>query len=186
MTLLSQRLTLKWVSWLRKFLPALWRGFTLILLFYWQDASFQVWERLCPGGHGWLFQVFLDFSFKGSHHGQGGFSIAFHFFLDSPPQCLVSDNAHQFTSRKYRNFCFGLGINHVTTSPYYPKLNFSECYNRNLKTTLVAYHHDDHASWDKQQDWLQFVLSTARHEAHREAPFHLLFGFVPNITLYNV
>ena len=107
------------------------------------------------------------------------------FSWTGPPQCLVSDNARQFTSRQFRNFCFGLGIKHVTTSPYYPKPNFSERFNRNLKTMLVAYHHDDHSSWDKQLDWLQFAFNTARHEAHREVPFHLFFGFVPNTTLSN-
>ena len=107
------------------------------------------------------------------------------FAWTGPPQYLVSDNARQFTSRAFRNFCFQLGIRHVTTSPYYPKPNHSERFNRNLKTMLIAYHHDDHTSWDTQLDWLQFAFNTARHEAHQHVPFHLFFGFEPNTSLSN-
>jgi transposase InsO family protein len=32
-------------------------------------------------------------------------------------EILVSDNAQRFTSREFRQFCFGLGIKHVTTFP---------------------------------------------------------------------
>jgi hypothetical protein len=35
------------------------------------------------------------------------------------PEVVVSDNAQCFTSREFKQFCFELGIKHVTTSPYY-------------------------------------------------------------------
>jgi hypothetical protein len=38
----------------------------------------------------------------------------------SVPEILISDNAQYFTSREFKNFCFGMGMKHVTTSPYYP------------------------------------------------------------------
>ena len=107
------------------------------------------------------------------------------FAWTGPPQYIVSDNAKQFTSRNFKNFCFGFGIKHVTTSPYFPKPNHSERFNRNLRAALIAFHHDRHASWDEQLMWLRFAFNTARHEAHREVPFHLFFGFTPNTSLTN-
>jgi len=42
-------------------------------------------------------------------------SIFCRFFV---PEVLVSDNATCFTSTEFRQFCFGLRIKHVTTSPH--------------------------------------------------------------------
>ena len=55
-----------------------------------------------------------------------------------------------------------------------------------MKTALIAYHHDSHASWDEQLTWLQFAFNTARHEAHNEVHSLLFFGFVPNTPLSNI
>jgi transposase InsO family protein len=66
----------------------------------------------------------------------------------SVPEVLVSDNAQCFTSQEFRHFCFGLGIKHVTTSPYYPQPSHAERFNRNLRNTLIAYHSEAHNTWD--------------------------------------
>ena len=39
------------------------------------------------------------------------------------PQTLVSDNGPQYSSREFETFCDQWNINHVTTSPLYPKSN---------------------------------------------------------------
>jgi hypothetical protein len=36
----------------------------------------------------------------------------------SVPEVLVSDNVQCFASQEFRQFCFELGVKHVTTSPY--------------------------------------------------------------------
>ena len=41
------------------------------------------------------------------------------------PQTLVSDNGPQYSSREFETFCDQWNINHVTTSPLYPKSNGS-------------------------------------------------------------
>jgi len=51
----------------------------------------------------------------------------------SVPEVLVSNNAPCFTSREFRQFCFGLGIKHVTTSTYYPQPSYAERFNKNLR-----------------------------------------------------
>jgi transposase InsO family protein len=50
----------------------------------------------------------------------------------SVPEILVSDNAQCFVAREFKQFCFDLGIRHVTTSPYYPQPSHAERFNRNL------------------------------------------------------
>jgi transposase InsO family protein len=56
----------------------------------------------------------------------------------SVPEVIVSDNAQCYTSRNFRNFCFGSGIRHVTTSPYYPQPSHAERFNKNLRAALIA------------------------------------------------
>ena len=67
----------------------------------------------------------------------------------SVPEVLVSDNALCFTSREFRQFCFWLGIKHVTTSPYYPQPSHAERFNKNLHAALIAYHSESHTTWTK-------------------------------------
>jgi transposase InsO family protein len=50
----------------------------------------------------------------------------------SVPEIIVSDNAKCFVSDEFRRFCFSLGIQRVTTTPYYPNPSHAERFNRNL------------------------------------------------------
>ena len=83
-------------------------------------------------------------------------------------------------SRDFKYFCFGFGINHITTSTYYHKPKHSARFNHNFKIALIAYHD---ASWDEQSIWLQCVFNTVRHESHPKVPFLFFFGSVPNMSL---
>jgi transposase InsO family protein len=60
----------------------------------------------------------------------------------SVPEVIMSENAPYFPSREFRQFCFELGIEHITTSPYYPQPSDAERFNRNLRVALIAYHKD--------------------------------------------
>jgi len=94
----------------------------------------------------------------------------------SVPEVLVSDKAPCFTSRVFRQFCFGLGIKHVTTSPYYPQPSHAECFNKNLRAVSIAYHSEPLTTWDQNLTWLQLAFNTEEHEATRAAP---IFGDFP-------
>ena len=107
----------------------------------------------------------------------------FHSF--SVPEVLVSDNAQYFTSREFRQFCFGLGIKHVTTSPYYPQPSHAERFNKNLRAALIAYHSGTHMTWDQNLTWLQLAFNMAEHEATRSPPFSVIFPFRSNSPLLN-
>lgn len=99
------------------------------------------------------------------------------------PQNIISDNATCFTSNLFRNFCFTHGIKHSTFSPYHPQPSHAERFNRNLKASLIAYHSDSQTSWDQSLLWLQLAFNSAKHEAHQDTPFNLLFKFNPNSPL---
>jgi hypothetical protein len=95
-------------------------------------------------------------------------ALDFVFATFGIPEVLVFDNATQFTARNFRRMCFARGIQHVTTTPYYPQPSHAEHFNRNLCAALIAYHHLDHSRWDENLTWLQFAFNTACHEAHKE------------------
>ena len=63
-------------------------------------------------------------------------------------EILVSDNAQCFTSKEFQQFCFELGVKHVTTSPNYLQTSHAERFNMNLRAALIAYHSGAHATWD--------------------------------------
>lgn len=102
------------------------------------------------------------------------------------PATLVSDNGTQFLSHLFKRMCFGHGIRHVTTSPYYPQPSHAERFNRNLRSALIAFHAEKQTTWDQNLPWIQFAFNTARHESHKAVPFNLIFGFPPNNPLANV
>ena len=60
-----------------------------------------------------------------------------------------------------------LGIHHSVTPPYYPQANPVERANRTLKTRLIAYVEDIHASWDENLPELMFSLNNAAHSRDR-------------------
>lgn len=106
-----------------------------------------------------------------------------HFGL---PSTIVSDNGSQFTSLAFQRMCVSHGIQHVTTSPYYPQPSHAERFNRNLRSALIAYHAERQDSWDQNLAWLQLAFNSAIHESHKAVPFEVMFGNSPRDPLYNV
>jgi transposase InsO family protein len=103
----------------------------------------------------------------------------------SVPEILVTDNAQYFVSREFRDFCFSLGIKHVTTSPYYPKPSHAERFNRNLRAALIAFHMNAQNTWDQNLVWLQVAFNSAEHEATKTCPFAVVFPFRAASPLLN-
>lgn len=103
-----------------------------------------------------------------------------------PPETLVTDNATAFTSNQFKEFCLGLGIKHITTTPYYPNPSYAERLNRNLRSALIAYHHNDQSGWDRSLHWLMIAFNTARHESHKSTPSQLLLGYGVRTPLSNL
>jgi hypothetical protein len=103
----------------------------------------------------------------------------------SVPEVLVVVIAHCCTSREFQQFCFGLGIKHITTSPYYTQPSNAERFNKHLRAALIAYHSETRTTWDSNLVWLQLAFNMAEHEAIRTAPFAVLFPFRSNSLLCN-
>jgi hypothetical protein len=72
------------------------------------------------------------------------------------------------------SFCFSLGIQHITTTPYYPSPSHAERFNRNLRAALTAHHADSQTKWDEDLPWLQVAFNIATHEATSMTPFEVI------------
>ena len=83
------------------------------------------------------------------------------FPMYGTPKYLVSDNARVFCCRKFRDLCFRWGIEHLTTSPYYPQASLAERVNRNLKAALKIFHHSSQKGWDVDLPCLSTAFNTA-------------------------
>jgi hypothetical protein len=63
------------------------------------------------------------------------------------PKYLVTHNAKVFCCKLFNDMCFWWGVEHVTTTPYYPQASLAERVNRNLKSALKIFHHQTQKAW---------------------------------------
>jgi transposase InsO family protein len=94
----------------------------------------------------------------------------------STPNSIVTDNARVFCGKQFRDLCFRWGIDHITTTPYYPQSSLAERANRNLKSALKVFHHESQMTWDVDLPWLGIAFNTAVHESTKCTPDVLFLG----------
>jgi hypothetical protein len=58
------------------------------------------------------------------------------------PKYVVTDNARVFCWKNFKDLCFQWGVEHLTTTPYFPQASLVERVNRNLKAALNIFHHE--------------------------------------------
>jgi hypothetical protein len=104
----------------------------------------------------------------------------------SIPESIVTDNGSAFVSKKFKNFCFQLGIKHFTTIEYYPQANLVERIHRNLKSALIAFNNERQTKWDLSLEWLPLAFNLAVHESNGFTPYELLFRHQPRNSLDNI
>ena len=93
------------------------------------------------------------------------------------PEILLSDNGPAFRSTSMRDFCDGMGIKQVFTSPYSPSTNgLVERFNGTLARMLRAFVAENQSDWDRYLPEILFAYRTATQESTRETPFFLMFG----------
>jgi hypothetical protein len=90
------------------------------------------------------------------------------------PKCVATDNARVFCCRLFKDLCFRWGVEHLTTTPYYPQASLAERVNRNLKSALNIFHHSSQKAWDEDLSWVSMAFNTAIHESTQTTP-HILF-----------
>lgn len=104
----------------------------------------------------------------------------------SIPEVIVSDNGSAFTSKAFRNFCFNLGIKHVTCTEYYARSNMVERLHRNLKSALISFNSEKQTKWDDTLVWLPLAFNTAKHESIGYVPYEIIFRHKPRTSLDNI
>ena len=92
------------------------------------------------------------------------------------PKYVVTDNTRVFCCRNFRDLCFRWGVEHLTTSPYYPQASLAERANRNLKAALKIFHHQSQKGWDVDLTWVSMAFNTALHESTQATPDGLFLG----------
>ena len=92
------------------------------------------------------------------------------------PHTIVTDNASVFRCKQVKQLCFKWAVNHVTTTPYYPKASLVERANSNLKSALKIFHHQSQSKWDKDLPLLSVAFNTAVHESSMCTPDLLFLG----------
>jgi hypothetical protein len=92
------------------------------------------------------------------------------------PNSVVTDNARVFCGKQFKDVCFRWGIEHITTTPYYPQASLVERVNRNLKSALKIFHHESQTEWDADLPWISMAFNTAIHESTKCTPRRLFLG----------
>ena len=92
------------------------------------------------------------------------------------PKFLVSDNVSSFRSRLIQEMCMECGIQHIFTSPYYPKPSHAERANKNLKVAFRIFHHANHKGWDENIHYFQLAFNTSKHESTGLSPAELFLS----------
>jgi hypothetical protein len=92
------------------------------------------------------------------------------------PKSIVTDNATVFCCKQVKDLCFHWGVDHFTTTPYYPQASLAERVNRNLKAALKIFHHNSQDTWDDDLPWMGLAFNSAVHDSHKSTPDKLFLG----------
>lgn len=93
------------------------------------------------------------------------------------PKYIVNDNVPGFRSKEMTQLCMNYGITQITTTPYHPQSNQVERVNRNLKTALRIFHHQNQTEWDTLLHFFQISFNSAIHESTKQSPASLFLGY---------
>jgi hypothetical protein len=91
------------------------------------------------------------------------------------PKYQVTDNTKVFFCKLFNDVCFRWGVEHVTTTPYYPQASLAERVNRNLKSALKIFLQTQ-KTWNEDLPSFSMAFNTAVHESTRATPDTLFLG----------
>lgn len=99
-----------------------------------------------------------------------------HFTRMGLPYVLTFDNAKNFSSQEFKDFCVDFGIKLVHTTPYWPSANGEiERQNRSLLKILKISQLNGTNSKEALQDYL-YMYALTPHSVTAVAPAQLMFG----------
>jgi len=91
------------------------------------------------------------------------------------PKLFVCDNGTQFTSRSFKAFCKGMGMELQHTAPYNPQQNPTERANGTIKTMVVTYLDGaEQSKWDELLPELSLAINTSVSDTTKFSPAFLV------------
>ena len=99
------------------------------------------------------------------------------------PSRLLSDQGRDFESKTIRELCTLIGADKVRTTPYHPRGNPVERFNRTLLGMLGTLEERDKYHWRDFVKPLVHAYNCTRHDTTGYSPYELMFGRQPRLPI---
>lgn len=99
------------------------------------------------------------------------------------PERLHSDQGPDFESHTIKELCAIAGIQKIRTTPYHPRGNPVERFNRTLLNMLGTLEEKDKSHWKDFVKPLVHAYNCTKHESTGFSPYELMFGRQPRLPL---
>lgn len=99
------------------------------------------------------------------------------------PERLHSDQGPDFESRLIKELCEVAGIQKIRTTPYHPRGNPVERFNRTLLDMLGTLEHQDKSHWKDFVKPLVHAYNCTKSEVTGFSPYELMFGRQPRLPV---
>lgn len=99
------------------------------------------------------------------------------------PEKLHSDQGPDFESRLIRELCEVTGIQKIRTTPYHPRGNPVERFNRTLLNMLGTLENENKSHWKDFVKPLVHAYNCTKNEVTGFAPYELMFGRQPRLPV---
>lgn len=107
-----------------------------------------------------------------------------HFFVHySFPERLLSDQGRDFESQLIKELCAITGITKVRTTPYHPRGNPVERFNRTLLSMLGTLKEKDKRHWRDFVKPLTHAFNCTKNDVTGFSPYELMFGRQPRLPV---
>ncbi|XP_037390653.1 uncharacterized protein LOC119262492 [Pygocentrus nattereri] len=99
------------------------------------------------------------------------------------PECLHSDQGPDFESHVIKELCQLMGIRKTHTTPYHPRSNPVERFNRTLLNMLGTLRDEDKSRWRNFVKPLVHAYNCTRNDVTGFTPYELMFGRQPRLPV---
>jgi len=99
------------------------------------------------------------------------------------PDRLLSDQGLDFESKTIREFCEITGIKKVRTTPYHPRGNPVERFNRTLLQILGTLSGQEKMHWKDHVKPLVHAYNSTKNDVTGYSPYELMFGRQPRLPI---
>jgi transposase InsO family protein len=103
------------------------------------------------------------------------------------PEEVITDNGKEFTAMAVRDLWDKLKVRHRTVSPYHPRANCAERFNRTMAAYLrrmIVADGVPSGAWPAYIPALMIAYNTAVQASTRTSPFECMYGYSPNTAYW--